>query len=894
MSARERLAQARAALDAADGRIRSHYAKALGAMAAYRQRLSRDERSLAASIGHLASSGRADSYAEWGSPAWAGWSPGSRVPDEVRLAGISGGELAGLPGTVPLFRGRPVVLVTSEPSACDHARVALRNLALRIAAAAGPEVVLHLIDPFQMGHGFLRERGLPSAATHSTDAMTNLKAARDAAHADSLSGAEARRHAVLVMDYPRGFGHQGVDIINSLPQLPNTQLIIHHDVLAPEPGSAGLDLRDVVAVEVGPHGTAEGCWGRLRAELDAEAPDELAGRIHDALRAGLPETNATWAGVNSTDPARWWTESARHRVVARVGTSRGGEPIELTFGVDTDALASSHLAMGGATRSGKSVLLHALITSLATRYSPDEVQFLLVDGKNGVEMQLYRNLPHAQAVAVYTPSDLAAGIILDVHKELVRRNGQLAKHGVQSISALPRDAWFPRLVVVIDEYHVYLEDLTNPVGEALLDITKRGAAAGVHLVLASQSFHGAGAGHRGTFYDNVQTRVALPLPGTSVDLLTEFSRPARELIKQHCQKAGDVVVHSGSSGTPDVAGRVGFISGDQIGEVVAALAAKDPRRPLVMDGTEPPSAAQNPALKALARVPRGSVVDVWASRPEAEGGLGVANWPSYDLPAAFIAGRSMTVHGSAFAVLKRTARQNIAVLCDDAEILTGVLQSGLASLSASSLPGGCRIWVLSQVRGRAGSSWRGAITERLGGLLSRWGHEVRVATDAAVLVGDAVADLDRRRSLSADEQTEQGSLVVVAAGLESLAEFHAVRGRYEPELSVATQNLARLATEGPLLGIHVVMGASSRDAWEQVWPIRQMDLFNHRFYGQLSELDSQRIFGDQRANEVEPGGVIQGPRRMGYTDAVAGSSITFLPYPAGPSLDQALTMIVRS
>lgn len=894
MTARARLAEANAAFAAGRDRIRSHYANALGAMAAYVQRVDQEDRTTAARIKELVKAGHAESYAEWGSSAWEHWSPEHHVPDEVRLAGIDDGDLADLPATVPLFRRRPIVLITQDLRASNHAHTALRNTALRIAAAAGPKVMLHLIDPFQMGHGFLNERDLPNAATLSTDAMANLRAARETAQADSLSGSEARRHVVLAMDYPRGFNHQDISVLNSLPQLPNTQLIIHHDFLAAESGSMDLDLRDVIAVEIGSRGVAEGCWGRLRAVMDPAAPEHLAQHIHDSLTSSLPGTNTVWAELNSTDPTQWWAQSARHQAVARVGIDRRGTPIELTFGVNSDEMANSHLAIGGATRSGKSVLLHALITSLATRYSPDELQLLLIDGRNGAEMQAYRNLPHAQAVAVYTPPDMAAGVILDIHKELARRNGQLVRHSVQSISALPDHARIPRMVVVIDEYHVYLEDLTNPVGKALLDVTKRGAAAGIHLVLASQSFHGAGAGYRGTFYDNIQTRVALPFPETSIDLLTEFSREAKDLIRRHCQKAGDVVVHSGSTGTPDIAGRIGFIARQEIDDVVTALAARDPHRPMVLDGNEPPSAAENPALKALARVPRNSVADEWASRPEAEGGLGVANWPSQDFPAAFVVGRSMTIHGSAFAVLKRTARQNIAVICDDAEILTGVLQAGLASFAASFLPSGCRIWVLSQIRGRTNASWAGAITDRLACLVSRWGHEVRVATDPVALVQEAVAELERRRAAAADEQAEQDSLMIVAAGLESLAPFHSVDGRYERELSEATQDVARLATEGPIHGIHVVLGMSSRDAWEQVWPIRKMELFNHRFYGQLSGLDSQRIFGDMHANDVEPGGVIQGPRRMGYTDVVAGSSVTFLPYASGTDLDQALASIVRS
>lgn len=895
MNARQRLAETRRAIAERGQQIRDSYAKALATFRACHELVEQRELEVSDQVQRVADAGDPASYAPWDSSAWHDWQPSNQPPDEVRLARFTGPRFFGRPATIALFR-RPVLLVTDHPDACRHAHTAMRNLALRIVAS-GANIVTHLIDPFQLGHGFRREAELPGAAPRALDALANLVAARDSAHADSLAGPNAPRHVVLVLDYPRGFNHQGVEILNSLPQLPNTQLILHHDTLASEPGVTGLDLRDVIAVDITEDGTAVGCWGYLAGSLDEAAPSHLVEQIAAGLRASQPTSGTGWADINPTDPSQWWGGSARREIVAQVGVDKAGRPIRLSFGMDANGQSNSHLVIGGATRSGKSTLLHTLITSLATRYSPDEVQFLLVDGRGGAEMQAYRELPHAQAVSIHTPNDLAAGIIQDLGNELRRRAKVLVDHGVSSFAELPAGVPnLPRLVVVIDEYHVYLNDLTNPVGAALVEITKQGAAAGINLVLASQSFHGAGAGNRGTFYDNIQTRVALQLPGPTVDSLTQFDADARRLIKQHCRQTGDVVVHSGGAGIPDVAGRVSHLQPEQRNQLVAELAQRDSRRPHVLDGNQPPSPADSRALAGLAKVPRTVGIDDWARRAEADGGLGVSNWAAQDLPAAFLVGRSLSIHGSAFALLRRVVRHNIAVVCDSAEILTGVLQTGLASVAASTLPAGCRIWVLSQERGRGVDSWRGALTDRLGALLDRWGHEVRSAAQparAVELVEEALAELERRSRLGPDEQAEQDTLIVAAAGLERLAEFNAVEGRFETELSAATDGLRRLAEKGPSLGIHLVLGASSRDAWEQVWPGGRMQLFNHRFYSQLSELDAQRLFNDLHASEVEPGGHF-GPRRMGYTDAAARQQRIFLPYATGSDLDQALTEIERS
>ena len=58
---------------------------------------------------------------------------------------------------------------------------------------------------------------------------------------------------------------------------------------------------------------------------------------------------------------------------------------------------SQHVLISGKTGSGKSTLLNAMITNLALRYSPDELEFYLIDFKKGVEFKAYAalNLPHA-------------------------------------------------------------------------------------------------------------------------------------------------------------------------------------------------------------------------------------------------------------------------------------------------------------------------------------------------------------------------------------------------------------------------------------------------------------------------------------------------------------------
>ena len=81
--------------------------------------------------------------------------------------------------------------------------------------------------------------------------------------------------------------------------------------------------------------------------------------------------------------------------VGRMGATRL-QALRLGRGV------AQHVLIAGKTGSGKSTLLHALVTNLAMWYSPDEVEFYLIDFKKGVEFKTYatHGLPHARAIAV--------------------------------------------------------------------------------------------------------------------------------------------------------------------------------------------------------------------------------------------------------------------------------------------------------------------------------------------------------------------------------------------------------------------------------------------------------------------------------------------------------------
>ena len=178
-----------------------------------------------------------------------------------------------------------------------------------------------------------------------------------------------------------------------------------------------------------------------------------------------------------------------------IGAAQGG-PLQFALGTDDhggpvvcDLEKMGHLLIGGATGSGKSNLLHSMILSFIKRATPGDVRLILIDPKR-VEFTRFNHSPHLYA-PVITDAAKAASALLWCEEEMMRRQTLLANVGVSDIASFNRLASessekMAHLVVVIDE----LADLMGGFGKVLevpiCRIAQLGAAAGIHLVIATQ------------------------------------------------------------------------------------------------------------------------------------------------------------------------------------------------------------------------------------------------------------------------------------------------------------------------------------------------------------------------------------------------------------------------
>ena len=212
-----------------------------------------------------------------------------------------------------------------------------------------------------------------------------------------------------------------------------------------------------------------------------------------------------------------WEEAKAHaKIPLALGKDVYGKAII------TDLAQMPHLLVAGTTGSGKSVCINALIASMLFRFTPEELQFVIIDPKM-VEMQAYSALPHLAFPIVTDPKKVLLPLRWLIDK-MEQRYKMFARVGVRNIvgfNARPKKkkvtepadesveagvspARFsnaadtaaateeipdkiPYIVVIIDELADLMQTAPADVETAIARITQMARAAGIHLIVATQT-----------------------------------------------------------------------------------------------------------------------------------------------------------------------------------------------------------------------------------------------------------------------------------------------------------------------------------------------------------------------------------------------------------------------
>jgi S-DNA-T family DNA segregation ATPase FtsK/SpoIIIE len=206
------------------------------------------------------------------------------------------------------------------------------------------------------------------------------------------------------------------------------------------------------------------------------------------------------------ESADWEEAKTRSKIPLALGKDVYGKTII------ADLAQMPHLLVAGTTGAGKSVCINAMIASMLFRFTPDELQLIMIDPKV-VELQVYGSLPHLRYPVITDPKKVLL-VLRGLIDEMEKRYKIFARVGVRNIIGfnarptkkkdvdlaeqspeikVPRDnelqipEKMPYIVVIIDELADLMQTAPADVESAIARITQMARAAGIHLIVATQT-----------------------------------------------------------------------------------------------------------------------------------------------------------------------------------------------------------------------------------------------------------------------------------------------------------------------------------------------------------------------------------------------------------------------
>ena len=803
---------------------------------------------------------------------------------KLAVAAVGASPEVRLPAVLS-FPGRPSLLLEAGDEGRAAATRVLQNVMLRLLTTFPPgKVRFTIIDPVGLGENFsafmhladyderLVTNRIWTEATHIQQRLADLTEHMENVIQKYLrnefeSIQQYNRHAgevaepfqiLVIANFPANFSDEAARRLVSIAASGarcGVYTLISTDTRLDLPRN--FDLADLEAQALTLAWSAAQGQFRFKAGELAELPLALESPPVDEQFTSIVRS----IGLLAKDAARvevpfafvvppagaWWTADSRGGIEAPLGRAGAKALQHLRLGKGT----SQHVLVAGKTGSGKSTLLNATITNLALYYSPDELEFYLIDFKKGVEFKAYatHRLPHARVIAIESEREFGLSVLERLDQELKRRGDLFRQQGVQDIKGFRNAAIqtpMPRILLVIDEFQEFFtsDDRISHDASLLLDrLVRQGRAFGIHVLLGSQTLAGAYSLARSTI-GQMAVRIALQCSESDAHLILSEDNTAARLLG----RPGEAIYNDANGlleGNHPF--QVVWLSDEERESYLARIAALADERlsgrpaPIVFEGNAPADPRDNRQIAAVLEAP--------------------APATSLPAPVAWL-GAAVAVKDPTPITFRRQSGSNLLIVGQQEELALGMLATATIALARQCGRLAPRDEVPRAERADHDTDRRFLILDGTRPDAPEAGYWTRLAgqlnldarivppRDAAAAITSLAQEVERR--LAGAEHTAEPIFLVIY----NLARFRDLKksddyGFDDQDAGVGKQ-LATILREGPPLGVHALVWCDSYNnvnRWLDRQTLRDFEL---RVLFQMSATDSSNLMDSPAASRLGP------------------------------------------
>ena len=591
-----------------------------------------------------------------------------------------------------------------------------------------------------------------------------------------------------------------------------------------EPDVLNLETRKGLINQV-----LEGIGKKAVKAMTVEVPFE------EILEGDLPEIENLWRVRADASPEEIEKTQTKNNIRIPLGPQNVEDNQFLTFG---ESGTAHHAIIIGRTGSGKTNLMDVIITAAALKYSPDEIEFYLIDLKGGLGFKHYvdANLPHARVIAIESEREFALsvlrGLITEVEVRTKRFNLETAENIKKYRTAKPEEK-VPRILLVIDEFqNLFLEDdqISREASSILERLTREGRAYGIHVILGSQSLAGKASNLSGATLGQIGVRIALMCSETDARAIMADDNPEARLLS----RPGEAIFND----------RNGLIEGNKrfqvarfkdevrekyLGMIAKKAQAENLRKPTVFEGNKLARLEDSEPLKKL-------IAGEWEKdlkRTEA--------W----------LGEPIRLSEKPVAVrFRRQAGNNLLVVAKEENEGVGMLAAAWLSLALQHKPDVAEFYVFNQTNSE--EEW----FELLGEIGEMLPHNVEKLnrhnlTEKLQKLNDEIAV--RMNDSRGDGKTKY----LLVFGLQRAKDLRADDGggrfnfsgkEKEPE---ASELFVKILREGAEHGVHVLTWCDLASNVKRTLDRKSINEFNSRVAAMMSQDDSQFILDNAAASRLD-------------------------------------------